>query len=65
MNIVEVYVYRLREKRRAAPSRDVGEMARDVCLGMLQENLKKRDEQKINNILKQINYEKEFLPICE
>ena len=64
MNIVEEYCSRLRKLRRAAPSRDVGEMARDVCLGMLQENLKKRDEQKINNILKQINYEKDILPIC-
>ena len=65
MNIVEEYVLRLRKLRKAAPSSDVGEMAREVCLGLLRENLKKRDKKKINNILKQINYEKEFLPICE
>ena len=66
MNVVEVYVLRLRQLRRATPSRDVGEMAREVCLGLLrEENLNREDKKKINNILKQINYEKEFLPICE
>lgn len=66
MNIVEVYVLRLRQLRRAAHSRDVGEMAREVCLGLLrEENLTKEEKKKIENILKQINDEKELLPICE
>ena len=64
MNIIEEYVYRLREKRRAAPSSDVAVMAREVCLGLLGENLNKDDKKKIKNILKQINYEKDILPIC-
>lgn len=64
MNIVEEYCSRLRKLRRAAPSRDVGEMAREVCLGLLRENFNKENKKKIKNLLKQINYEKDILSIC-
>ena len=64
MNVVEVYVLRLRQLRRATPSRDVGEMAREVCLELLGENLTKEEKKKIKNLLKQINNEKELLSIC-
>ena len=64
MNVVEVYVLRLRQLRRATPSRDVGEMAREVCLELLRENFNKENKKKIKNLLKQINYEKDILSIC-